>query len=224
MSLKHAILGFLSFKPLSGYDLKKAFDRSVRHFWPANQSQIYRTLAELDEQGLVDKAVIERDERLDMKIYSISDEGRTELHRWLSTPLPEQDDREPFLIQVYFSGQLKDDELLHLLQNEIRKAEENLAALVAVHQASTTQPKSVNDERAVFLSMLTLEYGLASNQALIQWLKNAITCIQAGDYSPAQLSRTFARNAKFPDFAPKSGDFGLRQAKALLSALFGEKE
>ena len=38
MSLKHAILGFLSFAPLTGYDLKKAFDRSVQHFWPANQS------------------------------------------------------------------------------------------------------------------------------------------------------------------------------------------
>ena len=36
MSLKHAILGFLSLQPMTGYDLKKAFDQSVRHFWPAN--------------------------------------------------------------------------------------------------------------------------------------------------------------------------------------------
>ncbi len=188
MSLKHAILGFLSFMPLSGYDLKKAFDKSVRHFWPANQSQIYRTLAELDEQGLVEKEVIERDERLDMKIYSITDDGRAELHRWLSTPLPEQDNREPFLIQVYFSGKLTDDELLRLLQHEVCRAEEKLAALVAIYRAVTTQPNSVNDERAVFLSMLTLKYGLASGQALIQWLKNAIARIQSGDFSPVELS------------------------------------
>ncbi|MBK7448579.1 MAG: PadR family transcriptional regulator [Anaerolineales bacterium] len=55
MSLKHAILGFLSFKPFSGYELKKAFDSSVQHFWPANQSQIYRTLAELEGGGFVEK-------------------------------------------------------------------------------------------------------------------------------------------------------------------------
>ena len=66
MSLKYAILGFLSYKSFSGYDLKKAFDNSVRHFWSANQSQIYRTLAQLDEEGLVAKEVIEREERLDM--------------------------------------------------------------------------------------------------------------------------------------------------------------
>ena len=31
MSLKHAILGFLSFSPFSGYDLKKAFDHVRQH-------------------------------------------------------------------------------------------------------------------------------------------------------------------------------------------------
>ena len=45
MSLEYAILGFLSYKPFSGYEMKKAFDNSVRHFWYADQSQIYRTLA-----------------------------------------------------------------------------------------------------------------------------------------------------------------------------------
>ncbi len=47
MSLKHAILGFLELSPFSGYDLKKAFDGSVQHFWPADQAQIYRTLNQL---------------------------------------------------------------------------------------------------------------------------------------------------------------------------------
>ena len=51
MSLPHVILGFLQYAPATGYDLKKTFDATVRHFWPADQSQIYRTLAQLVEQG-----------------------------------------------------------------------------------------------------------------------------------------------------------------------------
>ena len=47
MSLEFAILGFLNYHPYSGYDLKKIFDTSVSHFWPADQSQIYRTLSRL---------------------------------------------------------------------------------------------------------------------------------------------------------------------------------
>src|SRR5690606_34091680 len=127
MSLKHAILGFLSFSPFSGYDLKKAFDNSVQHFWPANQSQIYRTLAELDEQGFVKKEIVERDDRLDMKIYSITKTGRAELHQWLTAPLPERDEREPFLIQVYFSGLLTDEEVLNLFNQKLKETEERLA-------------------------------------------------------------------------------------------------
>ena len=183
MSLKHAILGFLSFAPFSGYDLKKAFDRSVQHFWPANQSQIYRTLAELSDEGLVEKEIIEREERLDMKIYSITAKGREALHHWLSTPLPEQDDREPFLIQVYFGGKLTDEELVSLLGHKLKATEERLAVYRAVYQFSQNTPSKVNDPRAVFLSLLTLEAGYRSNETLAVRLRESIERIQTQNYS-----------------------------------------
>jgi PadR family transcriptional regulator, regulatory protein AphA len=182
MSLKHAILGFLSFSPFSGYELKKAFDNSVQHFWPANQSQIYRTLAELDEQGLVKKDVIERDERLDMKIYHITKTGRAELHQWLTAPLPERDDREPFLIQVYFSGLLNDDEVLHLFNQKLKETEERLAVYESVYQMIQSTPQSIDDKRAIFFSILTLEAGYINNQAIAEWLKSAITRIKNKKY------------------------------------------
>jgi DNA-binding PadR family transcriptional regulator len=189
MSLKHAILGFLSFAPHSGYDLKKSFDRSVQHFWPANQSQIYRTLAQLDEEGLVEKEVVEREERLDMKIYNITEAGLTELHQWLSTPLPEHDDREPFLIQVYFGGKLSDEEMLSLLHHRLKVTEERLAIYEAVYQATNNTPSKVTDKRAVFLSLLTLEVGYKDNQAIANWLRSAIERIETKNYS-IQISET----------------------------------
>ena len=102
-----------------------------------------------------------------MKIYSITKAARSELHDWLAAPLPEKETREPFLIQVFFGGKLSDEELLNLLQHEKKTAQESLLAYDPVHQAATAQPNSVNDPRAVFLSMLTLEYGIKSNRALL---------------------------------------------------------
>jgi PadR family transcriptional regulator AphA len=190
MSLKHAILGFLSFAPgpLSGYDLKKAFDNSVRHFWPANQSQIYRTLAVLVEEGLVAVDVVERDERLDMKLYHIIENGRAELHRWLSTPLPPQDYREPLLIQLFFGGHLTDDELLGLLQSEAQAVEERLAVYAEIYTGAVNRLAQANDPRALFLGLLTMEFGIVSNQAGLDWLRSVIARLQAGDYSPADLA------------------------------------
>lgn len=183
MSLKHAILGFLSFTPFSGYDLKKAFDRSVQHFWPANQSQIYRTLAQLDEEGLVEKEVVEREERLDMKIYNITEAGRAELHQWLSTPLPEHDLREPFLIQIYFGGKLNDEEILNLLRQKLKETEERLAVYEAVQQMNQSSPGRITDERTVFFGMLTLELGYINSQSDAAWLRSAIERVETKNYN-----------------------------------------
>jgi len=183
MSLKHAILGFLSFQSLTGYDLKKAFDRSIQHFWPANQSQIYRTLAGLNEDGLVEMEVVSREDRLDMKIYHITRAGQDELHRWLATPLPVQDYREPFLIQVYFGSQIPAERLIALLENEMRAVEERLAIYTSVFGMYQQQIKSQPDPRALFLSVSTLEYGIASNRAAVEWLESLIARIKSGDYT-----------------------------------------
>lgn len=182
MSLKYAILGFLSHQPMTGYELKKAFDRSIRHFWPANQSQIYRTLADLTGDGLVDMEVIEREERLDMKIYHVTPAGREELVRWLSTPLPIQDYREPFLIQVYFGNQIPDEKLIAVLEHERNELEGLLALYKSLYGRYQQQLKSQPDSRALFLSVSTLEYGIASNQAALEWLKSLIERVQSGEY------------------------------------------
>ena len=183
MSLKHAILGFLSFKSLSGYDLKKAFDQSVQHFWPANQSQIYRTLAGLKDEGLVDQEVIEREERLDMKVYHITEAGREELHRWLSTPLQSSDSREPFLIQVYFGGKLSVDEFVDLLQHEIHAMEERVAIYDSIYKMYQEKIKTSEDPRSLFLSVTTLEYGILSNKTSLEWLKSIVERVKAGNYT-----------------------------------------
>lgn len=183
MSLKHAILGFLSFKSLSGYGLKKAFDRSVQHFWPANQSQIYRELAVLREEGLVEQEVIEREDRLDKKLYHITEAGRAELHTWLSTPLPPQSYREPFLIQIYFGGKLSDQELDSLLQHEIKAARERLAKYKSMYSSYVAMLKSADEPRAFFLSILTLEFGLAGEQFMMEWLQSAAGRVKSGDYT-----------------------------------------
>ena len=46
-----ALLGLLYQRPRSGYDLKQAVDRSIRHFWAASYGQIYPELARLEAAG-----------------------------------------------------------------------------------------------------------------------------------------------------------------------------
>jgi DNA-binding PadR family transcriptional regulator len=184
MSLKHAILGFLSAQPLSGYDLKKVFDRSVRHFWPANQSQIYRELSRLMEDDLVTQEVIEREDRLDKKIYHITDAGSKELHRWLSTPLPPQDYRDPALIQIHFGGRMTDEKMIVLLRHEmadLEAAQAQFAEMYAMYQEILSHQEGRTD---LFFNVLTLEYGILTNQATLKWVRSMLERLENGDYHP----------------------------------------
>ena len=121
MHLEYAILGFLNYRPWTGYELKRVFDVSIRHFWPADQSQIYKTLSRLAEQGLTEVEVVHQTDRPSRKVYSITEAGREAFREWVSaTPVPEEY-RDPFLIQVFFSGQLTDDETIAMMEAKIEE-------------------------------------------------------------------------------------------------------
>ncbi len=178
MSLEHAILGFLNYRAFSGYDLKKAFDTSVNHFWPADQSQIYRTLARLAERGWAEMEIVPQEDRPDRKEYHITDAGREELRRWLVTPLPRQDTRHPGLIQVFFAGQLSDEEILEMFEREAETVRETLARYDQAPQDSAEYVRTVGSPRETFFWMLTLECGIANSQAFLRWLESVIERIK----------------------------------------------
>ena len=69
MSIKHAILGFLSWSPLTGYDLKKRFMGSTTLYWSGNNNQIYRSLVDLHQNGFVTKEVQQQEKLPARKIY-----------------------------------------------------------------------------------------------------------------------------------------------------------
>ncbi len=189
MSLRHAMMGFLSFQPMSGYELKKAFDNSVQHFWPADQSQIYRTLKQLRADGLIDMEVIPREDQLDIKQYTITKMGRAELETWLATPQPPADDRDPFLVQLYFAFMISDEQARHVLQTHIDQVDETLAMYASVYESAADQSGEAAPERPRFYSMLTLEYGLAANTWYRAWLQSVVDRIDAGDMTVLSLEQ-----------------------------------
>lgn len=194
MSLDHAILGFLNYGPRTGYDLKKVFDSSVRHFWPAQQSQIYRTLARLAECGFVDVEVQPQGTRPSRKVYSLTPSGRSELQEWLVASHPEQPGRAPFLIQVFFAGMGSDEEAVAFLR---AKADEARQAL-AYYEAAAAEP---SDEavripiRDQFFWYLTLDYGMQSLRFTLGWLEDAIARVERKAYRKGRAAALPAKES-----------------------------
>ncbi len=168
MSLEFAILGFLNQQPLSGYDLKKNFDLSVSHFWPATQSQIYRSLNTILEAGWASVDVVDQDGKPNRKVYSITPAGQVALAAWLRAPQPPPDLRFAPLIQVFFGAGLTDDELLVLLVHWEQAAAVRLQRMEALDAA-----RPQDDTREARLQGLTLDYGRRLAQAGRDWAREA---------------------------------------------------
>jgi DNA-binding PadR family transcriptional regulator len=117
MDIKYVILGFLSRSSLTGYDLKKIFAESLTLHWSGNNNQIYRTLVDLYQAGLVTKEVEYQESLPARKLYTITERGMVELRQWLlSTPeLPQL--RHAFLLQLNWADQLSPHELQQVLGN-----------------------------------------------------------------------------------------------------------
>lgn len=174
MSLEYAILGFLNYSPLSGYDLKKVFDDSVQHFWPADQSQIYRTLSGLEEQGWVEVEVVNQAERPDRKVYSITEMGRTELVNWLAIEPREKASRSAALVQVFFFGQLSDEIILERFERYLFMMKTVMTSYEQVPEKLALNMPVSNSERENFFWMLTLDLGFRTVQANIDWAESVI--------------------------------------------------
>ena len=115
MSIEYAILGLLSSRPLTGYDIKKMFEGSAALYWSGNNNQIYTTLVKLHKNELVTREIEFQEDHPPRKIYSITAKGQAELKKWLlSEPEPPQL-KNTFLIQLAWADQLSPDELDTLL-------------------------------------------------------------------------------------------------------------
>ncbi len=105
MSLKHAILAMLDIEEGSGYDLVKRFDASIGFFWASTFQQVYRELQGLERDGYVEAEEIEQSGKPDKKLYQITDDGRKELRKWLTSPAKEMKIKDTLLLKIFAGRQ-----------------------------------------------------------------------------------------------------------------------
>src|ERR1700739_3541884 len=91
----YAVLGLLSLRSWTGYELAQQGRRSLRFCWPKEDSVLYEEPRRLVACGLA-SAVRERNGGRSPNRYEITDEGRRALGEWLpGTGHPPRDDTQP---------------------------------------------------------------------------------------------------------------------------------
>ena len=198
MSLELAILGFLSERPRSGYDLKtRCFDDAAKPFWTADQAQIYRTLERLREVKLVAYTRRRQAGKPDRKIYEITHAGLDALGTLLPEAQPLPTPRDAFLLQLYFSAQLEDGAIVRVLTDRRALHQSRLEGLRS--RAVDLSRDHALGERDHALRQAALAGAIASERAVVDWLDDIHESVANG-LLPAEIAT--APGEQKPLFGP----------------------
>src|SRR5579859_1480900 len=99
-----ALLGLLSFGPMSGYDISQLIPESIGHFWSESYGQIYPALKALTAEGLVTMKTERNKGRPDRNVYSLTEAGQKQLTQWLDVPVQPTVPRNQLLLKVFFGA------------------------------------------------------------------------------------------------------------------------
>lgn len=126
MDVKTVCLGMLTDGPASGYDMKKCFESSFGHFFPAGYGSIYPALATLARNGLVEFEEVPQEGKPDRKVYSITAKGRDTLMQGLSKPEPSHKIRSEFLATLWFAHLMPAEQIDMIVDGKLAEIEKFL--------------------------------------------------------------------------------------------------
>ncbi len=172
--LKHGILGLLNYQPMTGYEIMTVFRDSLRFFWSAQTSQIYRELQALEDRGWVGKTPVAQQGKPDKNVYAITPEGTDELLQWLSDPEPALNSRSHILMKVFFLGERDRWENIRYFEGLKEYCKIFLQSLDTAQEHIVEYRALVPDpEKAVYWEM-TVDYGRRNMQMYIDWAQSCI--------------------------------------------------
>jgi DNA-binding PadR family transcriptional regulator len=164
MSLRHGLLGLLAEGPASGYDLARRFSEALGSVWPAQHPQIYSELARLEAAGLIE---VESTGPRRRKAYRITDEGLTEVRRWLAEVEVDHTFRMETLFRAYFFWLMDPEDLKTHLATEQAFFAETAATLRGY--AATKDRGDWGTSTQTRAMRIALEAGIRINEALAGW-------------------------------------------------------
>lgn len=199
MSIRHGLLALLERGPRYGSQLRTEFESRTGSTWPLNVGQVYTTLSRLERDGLV---VQDGEDDQGHSLYSISDEGRSELRSWFETPVDRSSPpRDELAIKLAMAVGAPGVDIRAVIQSQRHhtvKAMQDYTRLKA--QALTDVP--ANRDEVAWL--LVLEQLIFQAEAEARWL----------DHCEARLVRLAEVAATEPETAAPAPARTTRTAKA----------
>lgn len=170
MTIDYAILGLLSWKPMTGYDIKRIIQDSPIMYWSGNNNQIYKALLKLLDDGCVTSETQYQESAPNKKVYSITEEGEASLKQWILDTEPERPElKKTFLIQLSWASELGPEEIAGLIDRYEETVKQQAAMYREEKKRQVNFPNRSEKER--FLWEMTYENICMTYESELRWIE-----------------------------------------------------
>lgn len=168
MSLRNVLLVYLASGASSGYDIAKGFRGSFGYLWNATHQQVYRDLARLHDEGMLDCRNEPQAGKPDRKLYSLTDLGHAAMQTFLAEPAKPPKYNDAFMVKVASAHLMIDKRpLLEELLTLRSKYQRYLAGLEQYQTFFDNLPEEIQPQ--LVFGRLSLQRGIDANQSWLDW-------------------------------------------------------
>lgn len=169
-ALSLAILGLLSLRPLSGYDLRKIFTTTPMGHFSTSPGAVYPALRRLEGKKLIRGKVINKGTLRPKQTFVITPAGMACLKEVLSQPVTADEVTwrlDGLMLRFAFMGRILGRRATIQFLTE-------LAGRIAEHVRELKRHLETNRKTMPETAAFAVEHGIISYQATLQWARSVV--------------------------------------------------
>ena len=170
-----AILGFLTWRPMTGYDIRKAMAASTGNFWSESFGQIYPALKRLVAAGDIEPRAAPAANSRAGRAYRLTPRGRDTLRAWLEQPAAAREPPRNELLLKLFFGRHNDPAVN--ARHVARHREQALARLENYAAIERDLRRRHDGHPDLPYWLMTVSYGRRVERALIGWCDDTLAAL-----------------------------------------------
>jgi DNA-binding PadR family transcriptional regulator len=172
-----ALLGILSLRAMTGYEIRQTVQRSINNFWSESFGQIYPALKRLEAEGAITS--VEKPAGSGTRqgrIYSLTPAGEARLHLWLGEPVHTRIARNELLLKLFFGPHADPVALRQHVVAAHKRARRDLLRYRAL--VRDLNAKHAGNPGLPYW-LITVRFGIAEAKAIRRWAERTLDTLQA---------------------------------------------
>ena len=167
------ILGLLTKKKLTTYDIKIAMEKSISKFYSNSFGSINPAIKKLERDQLISCTEKIENSRL-KKIYNIEPKGITSYNDWIHEPITQGRLKDDVLIRIFFLGDTNKNKQQSLIEDYITSLNKSKSDLEKTKQEIEKLKLTKDKKKEIKYQLATLQFGLDYLTFKQQWFTNLI--------------------------------------------------